>query len=107
MRRAEVSVLGTRAATLEEIERGRRYRVVYDPAYSGPPVSLALPVRAEAYEFSAFPPFFDGLLPEGLRLESLLRQAKIDRDDPFRQLVTVGADLVGAVTVAEIVGAEP
>ena len=52
--------------------------------------------------FDKFPSFFDGALPEGPRLEALLRQAKLDRTDYFGQLVTVGADLVGAITVEEI-----
>jgi serine/threonine-protein kinase HipA len=51
------------------------------------------------YSFDSFPPFFDGLLPEGIQLESLLRRRKIDRGDLFAQLVAVGADLVGVVTV--------
>ena len=34
-------------------------------------------------------------------LEGLLRQRKIDRKDFFAQLVAVGADTVGAVTVME------
>lgn len=71
----------------------------YAPGYDGAPVSLALPVRAEPYRFDRFPPFFDGLLPEGWQLEALLRQAKLDRSDLFGQLLAVGADPVGAVTV--------
>jgi serine/threonine-protein kinase HipA len=47
-------------------------------------------------------PYFDGLLPEGILLEGLLKQRKIDKYDYFSQLVTVGGDLVGAVTVQEI-----
>lgn len=104
MRSATVWVHGLRAAIFVEIERGRAYRVAYDPAYQGAPISLTMPVRAEPYEFTAFPPFFDGLLPEGDQLEALLRGAKIDRDDPFLQIVTVGADLVGAVTVTPLDG---
>jgi len=61
-----------------------------------------MPVRSEPYEFDRFPPFFDGLLPEGAQLEALLRTAKIDRDDPMRQLLTVGGDLVGSVTVVPL-----
>ncbi|MQY80452.1 MAG: toxin HipA, partial [Bacteroidetes bacterium] len=53
------------------------------------------------FEFDEFPPFFDGLLPEGFQLEALLKQKKIDRDDLFIQLITVGEDLVGAVTIKE------
>ena len=43
-------------------------------------------------------------LPEGPQLEALLRMHKIDRSDTFRQLVIVGADLVGSLTVKETVG---
>jgi serine/threonine-protein kinase HipA len=53
------------------------------------------------FTFAGFPPFFEGLLPEGEMLEGLLRQRKIDRSDLFSQLVAVGGDTVGAVTVIE------
>ena len=66
-------------------------------------MSLTLPVRPAPYEFETFPAFFDGLLPEGLNLEALLKLAKLDAGDCFGQLVTVGGDLVGAVTVEETV----
>jgi serine/threonine-protein kinase HipA len=107
MRRARIRVHGVPAAVLEEIERNRDCRLVYEESYHGPPVSLTLPVRAEPYTFDRFPPFFDGLLPEGDQLEALLRLAKIDRDDPLLQLVTVGQDLVGAVTVEPLGQEEP
>jgi serine/threonine-protein kinase HipA len=58
-----------------------------------------MPIRNEPYLFPGFPPFFDGLLPEGVQLESLLRRKKIDKNDYFSQLVAVGADMVGSVTV--------
>ena len=99
MRRARVLVHGEPAGILEEVERGRRYRLAYLKGYGGPPVSLTMPVRPEAYEFARFPPFFDGLLPEGPQLEGLLRRSRIDADDEFSQLIAVGRDLVGAVTV--------
>ena len=102
MRRAEVSVLGVSAGVLAEEEKGRRYSFEYHPEYSGELVSLTLPFAPGRHEFQNFPPFFDGLLPEGAQLEALLRRKKIDRDDPFSQLVAVGADLVGFVTVAEL-----
>jgi len=59
-----------------------------------------MPVREEPYRFDRFPPFFDGLLPEGWQLEALLRQAKLDRFDFMGQLRIVGHDAVGAVTVS-------
>ena len=88
---------GRRAGTLAEHADG--YSFAYDDTYDGPPVSLTMPVRAEPYRSPTFPPFFDGLLPEGWQLEALLRSAKLDRSDRLGQLVTVGADMVGAVTV--------
>jgi len=48
------------------------------------------------------PPFFDGLLPEGFQLEGLLKYGKIDRSDQFSQLIAIGADMVGNVTIEEI-----
>jgi len=58
-------------------------------------------VDEKEYIFDRFPPFFDGLLPEGLLLEGLLRLRKIDKFDYLSQLMAVGSDLVGAVTVQE------
>lgn len=101
MRNAEVNLHGVRTGVLTELDDGR-YRFQYDDRYSGDPVSLTMPVRLDPYEFTDFPPFFDGLLPEGLMLDALLRQLKIDRQDRFAQLCAVGADLVGAVTVEQI-----
>jgi serine/threonine-protein kinase HipA len=98
MRRAQIDVMGQRAGVLEESAPGR-YRFRYDDAYSGPPVSLSLPVSKREFVFEVFPPFFEGLLPEGAMLEGLLRQCKIDRTDLFGQLLAVGGDTVGAVTV--------
>jgi len=94
-----VQVHGVRAGVLEEIERGRAYRFEYDLDYQGPPVSLTMPVERQQHPFDGFPSFFDGLLPEGAQLAALLRLRKLDRNDHFGQLVVVGQDLVGAVTV--------
>jgi serine/threonine-protein kinase HipA len=102
MRRASILVHGEPAALLEEFERNRHYRLSYRSGYEGPPASLTLPVRPEPYEFEAFPAFLDGLLPEGMMLEGLLRQAKIDARDYLRQLIAVGGDMVGALTVERV-----
>lgn len=99
MRRVRVFVDDRPAGVLEEHERGRTYIFRYNDLYDGEPVSLAMPVEEKEFSYHTFPPFFDGVLPEGLRLEALLRQAKIDRDDLFSQLIAVGGDLVGNVTV--------
>jgi serine/threonine-protein kinase HipA len=98
-RTADVYVHEELAGVFEEQEKGKRYSFTYFPEYSGPPVSLTMPVRRGPFIFYEFPPFFDGLLPEGVQLESLLRRRKIDKTDYFSQLLAVGSDLVGCVTV--------
>jgi len=76
-----------------------QYKFTYLSGYKGPPISLTMPVKLGFYDFDRFPPFFDGLLPEGGQLDALIRQNKIDAHDYMAQLEAVGADLVGAVTV--------
>ncbi|OGQ94056.1 MAG: hypothetical protein A2521_09670 [Deltaproteobacteria bacterium RIFOXYD12_FULL_57_12] len=99
MRTARVFFQDILAGLLSESADGRRCHFQYDNSYAGPPISLTMPVRPELYVFEDFPPFFDGLLPEGAQLEALLRQKKLDRHDRFGQLLTIGADTVGAVTI--------
>lgn len=102
MRKAEVYINNILAGYLNEEEYRKKYSFKYLSAYSGDPVSLSIPVSTDTYYFDSFPPFFDGLLPEGPQLEALLRYGKLDRSDLFGQLIFVGADLVGAVTLKEI-----
>lgn len=99
MRKVKVFFNQVPAGILTELEKNRDYRFEYLNEYFGPPISLTLPKEKKEFSFSSFPPFFEGLLPEGPQLESLLRLAKLDRDDYLGQLTTVGRDLVGAVTV--------
>lgn len=101
MRIAKVFFQAMLAGYLREAEDGRGYRFEYTPEYAGPPISLTMPVQTATYMFQEFPPFFDGLLPEGAQLAALLRLYKLDRDDKFGQLLLVGADTVGAVTITE------
>lgn len=102
MRIAKVFVNNAAAGTLTELEYGKKYRFEYIKDYTGTPVSLTLPINQSVFEFDSFPPFFDGLLPEGYQLEGLLKFGKIDRNDVFSQIVAVGDDLVGNVTVKEM-----
>ena len=101
MRKARVLVNNVFAGELEELVAGN-YRFSYQPDYLGPPVSLTMPIKKTVYEFNQFPPFFEGLLPEGIQLEALLRKYKLDKNDYLGQLLQVGSDLVGAVTVEEL-----
>jgi len=98
MRRADIFLDGKKVGILFEYSFSH-YDFTYDSNYIGQPISMTMPLRLDSYEFDTFPPFFEGLLPEGVRLESLLRQTKIDRNDFFFFFLSVGEDLVGAVTV--------
>ncbi len=98
MRKAKVSVNGIEAGILEELDNNG-YRFTYNEDYNNAPISLTMPLMKRVYEFDRFPPFFEGLLPEGIMLDGLLRQCKLDKNDFFGQLMQVGHDLVGAVTV--------
>ncbi len=103
MRKAKVFVHGIPAGILEELSPKGPWHFLYDSDYEGEAVSLNMPTDASVNEFSEFPPFFEGLLPEGMQLEALLRIKKFDRNDLFSQLIAVGEDMVGAVTVKEVI----
>lgn len=98
MRKARILVNNVMAGILEELEEGK-YRFTYQSDYKGLPISLTMPLENKIYAFQQFPLFFEGLLPEGIHLEALLRKYKLDKNDYFAQLMQVGGDLVGAVTV--------
>jgi serine/threonine-protein kinase HipA len=99
MKKANVFVDGQFAGELQEIEKGKYYRFIYHEKYQGQGVSLTMPISQQVYDYDRFPPFFEGLLPEGFMLEGLLRYAKLDRNDLMGQLIQVGNDMVGNVTV--------
>lgn len=100
MRKAIILVHNKRAGILSENATGG-YEFFYDDNYEGEPVSLTMPLHTKTYSFAKFPSFFEGLLPEGIMLEGLLKIGKIDKNDFFAQLIATGNDLVGAVTVKE------
>lgn len=101
MKRALIYVNNQLAGELQEVKPHNSYRAVYSPNYKGPSISLEMPTSQSTYEFDRFPPFFEGLLPEGMMLDAFLRQSKIDRNDLMSQLLVVGHDLVGNITVIE------
>ena len=102
MRKAKVYMHDELAGYLIESTEKDTYKFEYLKEYAGAPISLTMPIKEEVFVFRNFPPFFDGVLPEGIMLEGLLRQLKIDKKDYFSQLLAVGEDLVGAVTVKPI-----
>lgn len=97
-RRALVYQHGELAGRLEEVEGGG-FRFTYLEGYGGSPVSLTMPTTKVVYEYPTFPAVFEGLLPEGAQLEALLRAKKLDRDDLMGQILAVGADVVGSLSI--------
>ncbi len=99
MRKANIYMQDKLAGFLTESTDRNIYTFEYLASYERLPVSLTMPVEQKSFSYNHFPPFFDGVLPEGIMLDGLLRQLKIDKRDYFSQLLAVGEDLVGAVTV--------
>jgi serine/threonine-protein kinase HipA len=102
MRKAKIYVNGIETGLLTELVKGKEYMVEYLDNYDGLEISRTMPIKQKLYKFNSFPPFFDGLLPEGFQLEGLLKTKKIDRTDYFSQLLAIGEDMVGVVTVKEV-----
>ena len=103
MRKAKIFVRGIEAGTLTELIQGKEYVFEYLNEYDGTEISRTMPANIKLYKFDKFPPFFDGLLPEGIQLEGLLKIRKIDKNDLLSQLIAVGEDLVGVVTVKDMI----
>lgn len=101
MKKARILVNGIVAGILEKLD-GDHYRFTYEKAYQGPPVSLTMPLAANIYQYEKFPPFFEGLLPEGEMLEAVVRKHKLDKKDYFGQLLKVGQNVIGAVTIQSV-----
>ncbi|HLB32720.1 MAG: hypothetical protein A3F67_01195 [Verrucomicrobia bacterium RIFCSPHIGHO2_12_FULL_41_10] len=98
MKKALIYQQGSLAGILEQTEGGT-YQFTYTEGYHGEPVSLTMSTEKKMYHFDHFPSFLEGLLPEGERLEAFLKLCKIDRNDYFTQLLTLGEDLVGSLEV--------
>lgn len=102
MRKAKIFVKGIEAGTLTELKQDSEYIFEYLDKYDGLEISRTMSTDIKVYNFNKFPPFFDGLLPEGIQLDGLLKIKKIDKNDFFSQLIAVGEDLIGVITVKEI-----
>jgi serine/threonine-protein kinase HipA len=94
-----------RIGELTRTERGARFQYAAELLSRGLPnvgVAFAMPPRSEPYEVfgTNLHPFFAGLLPEGLRLKSLVRVVKTSEDDLFSLLVATGGDTIGDVAIA-------
>ncbi len=86
-------------AGLLEARGDGSYCFTYDAGFHGEPVSLTMPTSQRVWDFPRFPAPFEGLLPEGVQLDALLRLRKLDRSDFFGQLIAVGHDVVGSLRI--------
>lgn len=98
--RLEVRVAGESAATLLRTVAGVALRYVrLDRA-----VCWACPPRAADYHWTGdnLPPYFAGLLPEGLRLDALRHKLKTSASDMFSLAAAVGDEAVGDVSLHRV-----
>ena len=101
LRSGKVYVQNIYAGKICETEDG--YEFCYDTEYlsmeNAVPVSLTLPLCADAYKSNTLFPFFDGLIPEGWLLGVVERNWKIDGKDRFGLLLAACRDCIGDVFI--------
>ena len=89
MRHARIYYKDMEAGILRQTDEG--YEFVYAEAYlqapDAKPISLTMPLRAEAYKSNILFPFFDGLIPEGWLLDVALRNTDLSELDRFELLL--------------------
>lgn len=102
MIRLRVFCHGIPCGILEKMPLDGTYCFAYDEHYAGSPISLTMPVQEKSFFYTDFPPFFEGLLPEGLVLEEFLSHHKIDAENYLSQLAAMGQNLTGIVTVQQM-----
>ena len=100
-RQGLVRLDGTSVGILGETEDGFSFHYLAEwlGREDAVPVSLTLPLQAEAYTSRYLHPFFQNLLPEGWLLELATKKLKVSKDDDFGLLLATCADCVGAVEV--------
>lgn len=96
---------GTRAASLERTKQGCRLTFLdeYVRDHQGKNFSFKMPIVGTALNTVGvgLPPYFAGLLPEGLRLHALIQRLKTSQDDLFTLLAATGHDPVGDIHFSE------
>lgn len=99
VRRLRVKLAGQEVGDLLLKENGN-LQFQYRPGYDGPPLSVGLPVRNEAFPHRDCQAWFGGLLPEGDVRDSLARALGTSAANQFRILGEIGGDCAGAVELA-------
>ena len=73
----------------------------YDPGYSGPAISQALPVQQDAHPHAVVRAVFGGLLLEGDAREALARNLGVSIGNDYALLQELGGDCAGAITLLD------
>lgn len=95
-----VYLAGEHAGTLIRKDNGNlQFR--YDPFYTGPVVSQALPLQQNAHPHRVCVAVFGGLLLEGEPREVLARNLGVSAGNDFALLEDVGGDCAGAITLLQ------
>jgi len=90
--RRRVTVLLYGVATGELVQDENGY-----PEYSGPPLSLSLPVSQRQFHSDTLHPYFASLAPEGWLKMRYSQVLKRDEKDLLGMLIDNGKNLIGAV----------
>ena len=69
-------------------------------------VSLTLPLSNNIYKSEVLFPFFDGLIPEGYLFSAAINYFKIDYRDRMGLLLKTCKDVIGNVSIEEVVDYE-
>ena len=98
--------------TLEDRGRSSSFRYADDYRVSELPgggIATSLPLREEPYETPGrfLPTFFENLLPEGFRADSVRARYRLALDDAFGMFQIVGGDTIGDVWAEVATGSDP
>ena len=92
-----VYICGSFCGQVEEDRHGA-LSFVYEPEYSGVPLSLSMPLSLARYEDRIIRPYLMGLLPDDESIRTRIGAPYgISGDNPFRLLRIIGLDCPGAV----------
>lgn len=106
---ADIYVDDVLAATIRRTPQGTEFQYVSSyRKHHERPIATSLPLSTGTIlrPGGSVPAFFAGLLPEGRRLSALKRAIKTSADDELSQLLAVGSDTVGNISVVPE-GTEP
>lgn len=81
-------------------ETGFRYDSAYLAVPDAVPLSVSLPLQAQAFSLNATKCYFEGLLPEGFTRQSVAQWMHVSADDYLSILAGLGKECLGAIMVS-------